>query len=120
MLLPSGGHKGMGLAMFVEVLAGSLTGNQPGKQGSGKIMPPEFGGFLLILNPELIAGAEYAPHIADWIDVYLAASDGMRLPGSRADQSERERTKSGIPIAPGVFADLARVADKLGVPRLNS
>ena len=120
MLLPSGGHKGMGLAMFVVVLAGSLTVNQPGKQGSGKIMPPEFGGFLLILIPELIAGAEYAPHIADWIGVYLAASEGMRLPGARADQSEQERIKSGIPIAPGLLADLSRVADKLGVPRLNS
>jgi LDH2 family malate/lactate/ureidoglycolate dehydrogenase len=42
------------------------------------------------------------------------------LPGARADQSEQERIKSGIPIAPGLLADLSRVADKLGVPRLNS
>jgi LDH2 family malate/lactate/ureidoglycolate dehydrogenase len=120
MLLPSGGHKGMGLAMLVEVLAGSLTGNQPGKLGSGKNMPPEFGGFLLILNPELIAGAEYAPHIAEWIGIYLVASQGMRLPGARANESEQDRIKSGIPIAPGLLADLSRVADKLGVARLNS
>ena len=120
MLLPSGGHKGMGLAMLVEVLAGSLTGNQPGKLGSGKNMPPEFGGFLLILNPELIAGAEYAPHIAEWIDIYLVASQGMRLPGARANESEQERIKSGIPIGPGLLADLSQVADKLGVARLNS
>ena len=120
MLLPSGGHKGMGLAMLVEVLAGSLTGNQPGKLGSGKNMPPEFGGFLLILNPELIAGAEYAPHIAEWIGIYLVASQGMRLPGARANESEQERIKSGIPIGPGLLADLSQVADKLGVARLNS
>jgi len=120
MLLPSGGHKGMGLAMLVEVLAGSLTGNQPGKLGSGKNMPPEFGGFLLILNPELIAGAEYAPHIAEWVGIYLVASQGMRLPGARANESEQERIKSGIPIGPGLLADLSQVADKLGVARLNS
>ncbi|MET0532280.1 MAG: Ldh family oxidoreductase [Microvirga sp.] len=120
MLLPTGGHKGIGIAMLVEVLAGSLTGNQPGKQGSGKMMPPEFGGFLLILNPTLIAGAEYAPHMADWISVYLASSGQMRVPGERTTQSEEERRKSGIPIPPALLADLGRVADKLGVPHLSA
>ena len=120
MLLPTGGHKGIGIAMLVEVLAGSLTGNQPGKQGSGKMMPPEFGGFLLILNPELIAGPDYAPHIADWLGVYLASSDKMRVPGERTTQSEQERRTSGIPIPPGLLADLSRIADKLGVPHLSA
>ena len=36
MLLPSGGHKGMGLAMFVEVLAGSLTGNSRASWAAAK------------------------------------------------------------------------------------
>jgi LDH2 family malate/lactate/ureidoglycolate dehydrogenase len=120
MLLPTGGHKGIGIAMLVEVLAGSLTGNQPGKQGSGKMMPPEFGGFLLTLNPELIAGPQYAPHIADWIGVYLSSSDQMRVPGERTVQSETERKSTGIPIPAGLLADLSRVADKLGVPHLSA
>lgn len=120
MLLPTGGHKGIGIAMLVEVLAGSLTGIQPGKQGSGKMMPPEFGGFLLLLNPELIAGAGYAAHIGEWVADYLASSDDMRVPGDRTSRTELERRKDGIPIPPGLLADLSRIADRLGVPHLGA
>jgi LDH2 family malate/lactate/ureidoglycolate dehydrogenase len=74
----------------------------------------------LTLNPELIAGPQYAPHIADWIGVYLSSSDQMRVPGERTVQSETERKSTGIPIPAGLLADLSRVADKLGVPHLSA
>ena len=55
------------------------------------MMPPEFGGFLLILNPELIAGAEYAPHIADWISAARVPARAMSHPLSTIDAERSSR-----------------------------
>ena len=60
-VLPFGGYKGLGIAMLVQCLAGSLVGNS-GVLGSGG-GGPEMGAFLLVINPQLAAGDVYAADV---------------------------------------------------------
>lgn len=118
-MLPMAGHKGIGIAMMVECLAGSLSGARPASvtgatPGSA---PAKVGAFLFVANPELIAGREaYASHMAAWIAGYATASgpDG-RYPGQRAARLEAERDRDGFSLGAGVAAELRKVGELTGV-----
>ncbi len=118
-MLPMAGHKGIGLAMMVECLAGSLSGARPASvtgatPGSA---PAKVGAFLFVANPELIAGgAEYASHMASWLATYARASGPEgRYPGQRAARLEAERGRDGITLSAGVAGELRKVGELTGV-----
>lgn len=113
-VLPFGGYKGLGVAMFVQCLAGSLIGNSKALATGGG---PEMGAFLMVINPKLAAGDGYADDVQVWFDRYMAAAgpDG-RYPGRRAAESEAERRRDGIPVAPGSWEQMRAISEKLGVP----
>lgn len=119
-MLPMAGHKGIGLAMMVECLAGSLTGASPASvtgatPGSA---PARVGAFAFVANPALIAGREaYETHLEAWLTRYLAAAGGEgRYPGQRAAALEEERQRSGIPLTAAVLAELRKVGELTRVP----
>lgn len=111
-VLPVGGYKGIGLAMMVQVLAGSLLGNSSALGGQAS----EMGAFLFIVNPALINGA-YAADVDVWLSHYrrVAGATG-RYPGQRAAASETTRRRQGIPIPPVLLQNLADTGDKVGQP----
>jgi LDH2 family malate/lactate/ureidoglycolate dehydrogenase len=113
MLSPLAGHKGIGLAMIVEVLAGSLSGVRPASM-QGATLPGEFGGFLYALNPALITGG-FAAHLAEWLRIYHASGPGTRYPGERAAQSEVLREAEGVPVSARVLAELTTLSADLGL-----
>lgn len=112
-VLPFGGYKGLGVAMLVQCLAGSLIGNSAAMATGGG---PDMGAFLLVINPKLAAGETYAGDVTVWFDRYMAAAgpDG-RYPGRRAAESEAERRQDGIPVAPGSLEQMREISRKLGV-----
>jgi LDH2 family malate/lactate/ureidoglycolate dehydrogenase len=112
-VLPFGGYKGLGVAMLVQCLAGSLIGNSKALAGAGG---SEMGAFLLVINPQLAAGATYAADVEVWFDRYLAAAGAEgRYPGRRAAESEAERSRDGIPVAPGSLEQMRQISQRLGV-----
>lgn len=116
-MLPAGGHKGIGLAMLVECLAGSLGGvteRRTGPQGSGS----DVGAFLLVVNPELLCGrAAFDAQVQGWLATYRAASGPQgRYPGERQAACEAERLQQGIPVPEGMRREFQRIGDALGVP----
>ncbi|HMR29896.1 MAG TPA: Ldh family oxidoreductase [Geminicoccaceae bacterium] len=113
-VLPFGGYKGLGVAMLVQCLAGSLIGNSATMANAGG---SEMGAFLLVINPKLAVGDGYATDVAVWFDRYMAAAgpDG-RYPGRRAAESEVERRRDGIPVAPGSWEQMRAISERLGVP----
>jgi len=113
MLSPLAGHKGIGLAMIVEVLAGSLSGVRP-PAVQGATLPGEFGGFIYALNPALI-NAGFVAHVAEWLHIYHAAGPDTRYPGERGAQSEAQREANGVPVSAPVLAELAALAAELGL-----
>ena len=115
-VLPVGGYKGMGVAMLVQCLAGSLIGNSivlgSGRRraGDGRLpaghqsasWPP-----ATSTRPMSTSGSA-----ATW---QAAGADG-RYPGRRAAESEVERLRDGIPVAPGSLEQMRQISERLGVP----
>jgi LDH2 family malate/lactate/ureidoglycolate dehydrogenase len=111
---PTGGHKGIGLAMLVECLAGSLAGalaaDSHGQGPSGG----STGAFLLVANPALLAGqALYDTSVREWMGRYRTAAGATgRYPGERQARSEADRSVNGIPIAPALLRELQSLGER--------
>lgn len=98
-MTPSGGAKGFGAGLMVEVFAAALSGATLGKDASpfsGTAGgPPKTGQFFFAIDPAPFSGGAFAERIADLVAA-IDAQDGARLPGSRRfsnrDRIEREGT----------------------------
>jgi (2R)-3-sulfolactate dehydrogenase (NADP+) len=101
-MAPSGGYKGFGAGLLVEVLAAALSGATLGKDASpfsGTTGgPPKTGQCFLALDPNAFAGAAFAECIAA-LTAAIRNQDGARLPGDRR-KSNRQRIESeGVDVA---------------------
>lgn len=117
-MLPMAGHKGIGLAMMVECLAGSLVGEMQQAQSAAGNSPSGVSAFLLVLNPDLFIGrVAFDASVRSWLEVYLqAGGKAARYPGMRQAECEDERRRVGIPIAPGLLHELKGVGTRVGRP----
>jgi LDH2 family malate/lactate/ureidoglycolate dehydrogenase len=117
---PVAGYKGLGMAMLVECLAGSLS--NPAVRRSAA--PADAGGsasnvsaFLMVLNPALAVGQPaFESNVQTWLENYLQASGpGARYPGQRQAACESERLRTGIPLPPGLLAELQVLGEQRGL-----
>ncbi|AQV96745.1 sulfolactate dehydrogenase [Cupriavidus necator] len=122
-LLPTGGHKGIGIAMMVECLAGAMAATAdslaPARNtvsGSGAV--GRQGGFVWLVKPDAFAGRElFADYMAQWTGNYLAAGGAdARLPGHRGETLEREGRAQGINLPDAVVRALDTLGRELGIP----
>jgi len=120
-MLPVANHKGIGLAMMVQVLAGSLTGSMTADSAASHGATSSAGNvsaFLMVMNPARIVGRdEFDSHVERWISTYLSASGAQsRYPGQRAAEYEAKRRVAGIPIPFSTLGQLEKVGTSVGVP----
>jgi LDH2 family malate/lactate/ureidoglycolate dehydrogenase len=114
-VLPAGGYKGLGIAMLVQCLAGSLLGSSDKLAAAGA--SAEMGAFLLVINPRLAAGDAYAADVESWFGRYVAAAGAEgRYPGQRTALTEAKRSREGIPVPPGSLQQMQAIGERLGVP----
>ncbi|WP_052081144.1 Ldh family oxidoreductase [Pseudomonas sp. ML96] len=118
-MLPIAGHKGIGLAMMVQVLAGSLSASTTAQSAATHAATSSAGNvsaFILVINPDLVIGRDtFDAHMHAWIDTYKNASGaGGRYPGERAAEIEAQRLRDGIPLASQVVAELQKVGESVG------
>jgi uncharacterized oxidoreductase len=100
-LLTAGGHKGYGLSLAIEILAGILSG-----AGAASGEPSVFrnGTLIVCLDPtRFMPAAEFHAQVAalmGWVrSAPLAAgSEEILVPGEPEARLERERRERGIPI----------------------
>lgn len=109
MLLPSGGFKGIGMAMMVELLAGSLTATRP-VWGGGL-----FGGFLIVIDPAAaLAQTMFDSDLATWLDHYEGSAPDARYPGQLAAEKFADAARNGVPLDPALHQKLAEIGEKSG------
>ena len=122
-LLPMGGHKGIGIAMMVECLAGALAATagslDPARndlKSSGAV--GRQGGFVWLVKPDAFVGKDlFADYMAQWTGTYLAAGgEGARLPGARGDATEREGREDGITLPVSIVQELNELGRRLDIP----
>jgi uncharacterized oxidoreductase len=116
-LLTAGGHKGYGLAIAVEILAGILSG-----AGAASGEPSVFrnGTLMVCIDPaRFLPMAEFHAQVAallDWVrSAPLAAgSKEILIPGEPEARTERERRAQGIPIEEETWRQIREAAAQVG------
>src|SRR5256886_1168594 len=117
-LLTAGGHKGYGLSLAVEILAGILSG-----AGAASGEPSVFrnGTLIVCLDPaRFVEPAAFHAQVAslvEWVrSAPLAAgAKEILVPGEPEARMERERTANGIPIDDATWKQIREVAQEVGL-----
>jgi LDH2 family malate/lactate/ureidoglycolate dehydrogenase len=125
-----GGHKGFGLALFVELLAGVLAGASFGT--TERTASPAHGdervakGFVLIaVDPRRFAPGGEFPRAVDALIREVRDSEpasGVEriwLPGEPEHERAKVRERDGIPLPPALVAELRRLAADVGAAPLR-
>lgn len=128
-VLPMAGAKGYALALAVEVMSGIITGAafgpQVGWMYDDSLEPVNIGhSFLAIDIARLMPLEQFTARMQQMIDeiksVPLAAGfDRIYIPGERRAIKASLRRQQGIPVSDVLQADFDRLADQLGVARLE-
>ncbi len=99
---PIAGHKGYGLSMIIEVLAGALTGGAcSDPKNAGRVAN---GMLSIILDPRRFVDAEdFFPEVTRYIDFVKSSRTRMPdgeilMPGEPESRTKSERMKKGIEI----------------------
>jgi uncharacterized oxidoreductase len=120
-ILPFGGHKGSGLSIFCEILAGSLTGghaSNPNAPTSERLVnnmlslafdPAAFG------DPD--AFADDVTQLVGWVKASppIAPGGKVLLPGEIEEGLRRERLAEGLPVDDATWLALSATAASVGV-----
>ena len=105
-LLPFGGYKGASLAMMVELLAGSLIGEQlsyeAAKQDNNDGGPPRGGEFILAMDP----GDSNSS--AEGLLAMILEQNGTRLPGDGRRTKRQISKENGVEIPLELYEKIAR------------
>ncbi len=129
MLLPTGGHKGYGLAVMVEVLAGALTGSLMTRDivpWMGRVgeLTDEGHAFIVIDIGKMMPIEDFKARMDHMIRGIKAtprseACERLYLPGEMEWEKFDRATKCGIPLSVEHVDGLNKLAESLGVSPLR-
>jgi uncharacterized oxidoreductase len=118
-LVTFGDHKGSGLALACELLAGALTGS--GVTGPGT--QTHNGMFSVYLKPELLDdGHGFAASVSGYIDYVRSArprdpAQPVMIPGDPERKARADRRANGFDIAAGAWNSILDAGETLGLDR---
>ena len=118
-LLAFGKHKGSGLAIMCEIMAGALAGGQRAEQ-------ERKGGILnsmlaIVIDPAKLNDAGAVAEAAASTAAHIRSSrvapgfEQILLPGEPERRAAEMRAKEGIPVDDGTWRDVLAAAAKLGI-----
>jgi len=116
-LTPMGEHKGSGLSLACELLAGAITGS--GTSGPGGQV--HNGMLSIFVDPVVMDdGHEWSSTVREYIDYVRACpptdhSKSVLIPGDPERLARAQRTKKGIPLDEQSFGDMVRAAGRYGI-----
>jgi len=126
-LLPVGGPKGYGLALFADIFAGVLTGAEVAKDlntmYSPQLKKSGVGAFLFGIDTAAFGAGDVSARMDKLIEMVVGAklAEGatkIYLPGEIEESTAGRRKREGIAVSASVLANLHKVANDLGVTPL--
>jgi uncharacterized oxidoreductase len=120
-MLPFGEHKGSGLALACELMAGVLTGGGA-MQGSFPNHGIKNGMFSIVLDPARFGDTGWmereAATMIDWVksSPTRPGVEEVMIAGDPERKSREKRLKSGIPVDANTWKELIEAAAQVGVP----
>lgn len=122
-LLPMGQHKGYGLAMICDILAGALTGGGTYLPERGQRATIQNNMLTLIVDPNVFGDAEAFRREIDAYVAWVKASPPtaeageVMAPGDPERKARAERGANGVPIDPRTWEEVVAAGEKVGVTR---
>lgn len=120
-LLPFGEHKGFGLALFCELMAGALTGGGCQHEGRPDIGKIHNNMLSIVIDPRRVGNssavmAEVERSVA-WIKASrpLVPGDEVMVPGDPERRMREQRSRDGIPIDAETWRQLVATGERAGV-----
>jgi len=121
----TGGHKGYGLSVMVQILSSALTGGSfspvRNREAKGPV-PHNIGHFFLAIDPRAFREEGELEQDVDILFDVLTGSRSSRagrpvqVAGEPERVARRERERSGIPMPEPLLAQLRTIASNAGVP----
>jgi len=112
-MAPSGGYKGFGQGLIVEImcaaLAGALRGPQMGSFMANDGKPIGCGQFFIAIAPDGFSGGQFAKQVTA-LAKSITAQQGARLPNARREANQKRLAKAGLPIEPALYERLKSFA----------
>jgi (2R)-3-sulfolactate dehydrogenase (NADP+) len=112
-MAPSGGYKGFGQGLIVEImcaaLAGALRGPQMGSFVDNDDRPIGCGQFFIAVEPEGFSGGGFAKQVAGLMKS-ITEQDGARLPNSKREANIKSLSREGVPIDKALYERLKSFA----------
>ncbi|WP_153722451.1 Ldh family oxidoreductase [Sporosarcina cascadiensis] len=126
-LLPIGGHKGYGLSLVMDILAGVLSGAKYGKSVNrlyDTTQPLGSGHAVLVLNiNNLMNLEEFYERLEDYFTEILSAKtteDGkIMIPGDIEAETAKTRESEGIPLPDKLWDELEEMLEDLNLSKSN-
>jgi uncharacterized oxidoreductase len=123
-LLPFGLHKGSGLGLFCDLLAGALTGGETAQPGNGNQQRGAAANNLLavVIDPAKLADTGASAHEARALLDYFRSARPLdpaapvMLPGELEARTRAARASAGIPVDNTTWSQLTAAAAAAGVP----
>lgn len=111
-MAPSGGYKGVGVALMVEIMAAALTGATLGIHASpfsGTVGgPPKTGQFFFAIDPVATAGGDFAARISDLIGA-IHGQPSAHLPGDGRNAKRVAAKTNGVAVNVATLAKIAAI-----------
>jgi hydroxycarboxylate dehydrogenase B len=120
-LLPFGGHKGYGLAMMCEILAGSLSGGYTTHESTIETSNAIINCMLsVILDPNVFdapAAQAEVDTFVDWVRAspLAAGTERIQLPGEPERVRRAELDAYGVPVDAATWRQIAEAAERSGM-----
>jgi uncharacterized oxidoreductase len=121
-ILPIAGHKGSGLSLICEVLAGALTGGGSTHPDNPTAKRMVNNMLTILIDAENVAGGgAFAGDVArlrDWVKASPPISKGgeVLLPGEIERRVRAERERNGIPLDDTTRAQISKAEADVGLP----
>jgi LDH2 family malate/lactate/ureidoglycolate dehydrogenase len=118
LLAPMGGHKGLGLALMMELLTAGLSGGPLGHEilaGDQSGIDPGSTKIFIAIDPQRLGPAEaLAARIDQLVTWIKSAGDGILAPGERGWQDRARHLRDGVPVHRAIVEQLAAAGVTLG------
>jgi (2R)-3-sulfolactate dehydrogenase (NADP+) len=104
-IAPSGGYKGFGQGLIVEVMCAALAASFRGPQMGSFIdnkKPIGCGQFFIAINPKKFAGTTFDKQIRALIKS-ITSQKGARMPNARREASQKRLKKQGLKIDQALY-----------------
>jgi LDH2 family malate/lactate/ureidoglycolate dehydrogenase len=124
--VPIGGHKGYGLTLVMEVLAGVLAGAGFGwdnrrEHGPHMVKPANFGHFFMAIDPAILMPShEFTARVDRLIEQTKAGEraagvEEILVPGELELRARERSLREGVPLRHSTYRALRKYAEKAGL-----